>query len=98
MRAPRSAWDRCRATSPWKTNVSWKSAVAGRAVDQLHVLRREPGAELVDKLAVGAHAPGVAQHHLARGLAVAVGNHHLAGSLPRRPVGLEHLLQPLRVG
>ena len=53
-----------------------------RAVNQLHVLRREPGAELVDKPPVGAHPPGIAQHHVARDLAVAVGHHHQAAPRP----------------
>jgi hypothetical protein len=63
-----------------------------RAVDHLHVLGGQPRAELGEQAAVGSHAPGIAESHLAGGPRVAVGDHHLAGPASGGAVGREQLL------
>ena len=65
-----------------------RSRLAERpAVDHLHVLGSQPGAELGEQAAVGSHAPGIAERDLAGGSRVAVGDHHLASPTSGGAVG-----------
>src|SRR5690606_10672481 len=62
-------------------------------VNDLDVVRGEPGCEMLDELARRAHSPGVAKCNVAGCVRSFVGHDHLAGARAAGPVRCERLLK-----